>query len=324
MTYQYRDGVFSASSPAPRYGTLPSVFENGSLGGLEEDAAQAIDPMLDQFTVEMAVTVKDSRNSAAVLSGATAVNLAKAAREASDINEKLALTIAAGYAASHFGLPQNSLLATVNGVCDTFVMTSNQRNALHQQALALYKSYLVQQEKLQKGNPMSGVFRDGVLGGAYQDGVLGAAAFRDGSLGALTAADRVKAAVMARKLGTKPARDKFGFLLTVPQQRQSRDGSLGLTIAERRSGLPTVWSPPGTPGWSGGGSRLMLDKTGLPIVPRNKRARIRPVAGLGGCGCAGVGAEDPVVEETSRYKAALLVTSAAMALGLVFYALNRK
>jgi hypothetical protein len=313
---QYRDGVFSVSAPAPRYGSLTTVFENGSLGGLEEDAAAALDPVLDEFAVQMAVTVspigRGGRGGAAALSGGAAVNLAKDARAATDINSKLALAIAAGYAASHFGLPENTVLVTVAGICDTFAMTSNQRTALHQQAMALYKSAIVQQQDLQrrsealleKGNAMSGVFRDGVLGSAFRDGVLGHT-YQDGVLGALSP--------MQRMAGGRPVPTYYFRPTTRPvvrQQRQVSDGSLGATYAlTRPSAVPAV--------------RQLNPLLARYFYGTRSRARKqRAVQGLG-CGCAGVG-EDAPAAETPIYKKPLVIGGAAVALGVVFYALSRK
>lgn len=341
---QYRDGVFSAASPAPRYGSLTSVFENGSLGGLEEDATELLNPVLGAFTVEMAVTTKALRSSAsaaATTAGAASVNMAKAAADLSDINDKLSMSLAACYAATHFGLrpgPQDRLMAAIGQVADMFAMTSNQRVALHQQAMKFYKSFIKQQEDLQrrdaallaKGNVMSGVFRDGVLGAAFRDGVLGHAyqdgvlgdAYRDGSLGALTEAQLARNAKRmgpgvpgknpcwtVNKLGNRvplpcPAR-------TIVQNRQVRDGSLGATHFFRPSAVPVSYAA--TPS---------LTTSAQPYFFRDSRARAkkrRAVSGLG-CGCAGVGA----LEDSGTLKTVALYGGAALALGLVFYAVKRK
>lgn len=178
---QYRDGVFSRSSPAPRYGSLLTAFENGSLGSLEEDAVALLDPALKALQSLLSTSgyaqASDTKLAIALADRALSVG-------ADDVQLKLALASAASYAASHFGFPANDLPTVIARVFGSFAMTSNQRNAVRQSALAIYEAAVAKQ----KGNAMSGVIRDGVLGSAYKDGVLGAlmyqnGAYRDGALG---------------------------------------------------------------------------------------------------------------------------------------------
>lgn len=330
---EYRDGVFSVSSPAPRYGSLETAFENGSLGGLDEDAAAALDPVLDDFIVKMAVSVSPvgggGVGGAKGLSGAAAVNIAKEARKLAPeaIQRKLALAIAAGYAASFFGYPDNALMPTVAGICNTFAMTGNQRNALHQEAMSAYKFYLRRQQQLEardreflekKGVPMSGVFRDGVLGSAYQDGVLGDA-YHDGVLGALTPIERMLAA--KRRIASAPtaapkcwAVNKFGDKVPVAcprPQRAVRDGSLGALQSNQLVATSPFSSYKALP------SHLF-------VAPERRKKQRRATSGLG-CGCAGVGddaaAAAPV--ESPFYVKPLFIGAAAVAVGAAIYALTR-
>lgn len=354
---QYRDGVFSVSSPAPRYGILTTVFENGSLGGLNEDVAASLDPVLAEFAVQMAVTVsplgRGGTGGARGLNGATAVNIAKEAREVGpeNLNRKLALAIAAGYAASYFGLPENTLLKTVAGVCDTLALTGNQRAALHQEAMDAYWFYLRQQQELQerdrellekKGVPMSGVFRDGVLGNVYRDGVLGGAyedgvlghAYHDGVLGLTAAEERVLA---MRQRMTKPTIkptllppkcwtvNKFGDKVPVPckptppgvpQQRAVRDGSLGAPFSSGALAVPT--SP------FSAYKSILSNNSSLFVQPERRKKQRRAVSGMGGgCGCAGLG-EEAAVAPTPFYKKPLVIGGAAVALGVVIYAVSKR
>lgn len=185
---QYRDGVFSQSSPAPRYGQLLTSFEDGSLGTtVEEDAAGDLDPALDRVIASLQPAGLQTRAlpPAALQSAATAVALAQQARGEIDIGNKIVLAIAASYAATFFGLPRNDLAYVIDQVCGMFALTSAQRREYHQQAARVLDTFVA---NLKKGNAMSGVFRDGVLGDAYKDGSLGLhqnGAIRDGSLGAV-------------------------------------------------------------------------------------------------------------------------------------------
>ena len=326
---QYRDGVFSAASPAPRYGTLTAAFENGSLGSLEEDASALLNPVLGEFAVQMAVTTKNLRrdvSEATTIAGAASVNIAKAASQAEDMSEKLSLALAACYAATHFGLrpgPQDQLMAAIGQVAGLFAMTANQRVALHQQAMKFYKSFIKQQQDLQrrdaallaKGNVMSGVFRDGVLGSAFRDGVLGHAyqdgvlgdAYRDGSLGAITR----PMMAMSRFKSVLPSTKPTGPAPThVRQTRQVRDGSLGATFL-RPTAVPVTYRPNTASALSPFAS-FFRD-------PRRARKERRATSGLG-CGCAGVGA----LSDAGTLKTVAIYGGAALALGLVFYAVKRK
>ncbi len=268
-TSQYRDGVFSAASPAPRYGQLLTSYENGSLGStLEEDAAGDLDPALDRMIKSLQPDGLQSRAlpPAAMASAAAAVTLAQQARAEADIGTKIVLAIAASYAAAFFGLPRNDLAYVVDQVCGMFAMPSAQRRNYHQQAARVLDQFVA---SLKKGNAMSGVFRDGSLGilvsqqGATRDGSLGAVmyqnhAVRDGSLG-----------------------------VTMFQPRDFRDGSLGR------------------------------------IGRIEKRAR--SMRGLGGgCGCSGMGDDAVVAPATPFYKKPLYIGGAAVALGVVLYAVTRK
>lgn len=265
-TSQYRDGVFSAATPAPRYGTLSTAFENGSLGDddstLETDAAALIDPALDRVVASLQPAGLETRAlpPAAFAAARVATVLAQQARAEPDIEQKIVLAIAASYSATFFGLPRNTLLYTIDQVFGMFAMSASQRRAYHQMAARALDGYV---KSLKKGNAMSGVFRDGVLGNAYKDGSLGRqqGATRDGSLGAL-----------------------------MLQNGAFHDGSLG---AMRR---PRVW---------------------------NMR-RAPQLRGLG-CGCSGVGADAlPVVATvTPFYKKPLVIGGAAIALGVVLYAVTR-
>lgn len=194
-TSQYRDGVFSASSPAPKYGTMTRPFENGSLGedmSLEADAVAMLDPALDHLVASLQPAGLESRalQPPALAAAACAVALAQQARAESDINRKLVIALAATYSAAFFGLPRNTVPYTIDQIFGMFGMSTLQRRQYHQEAAALLDQYVA---ILTKGNGMSGVYRDGVLGnamfqnGALRDGSLGHqnGAFHDGSLGAM-------------------------------------------------------------------------------------------------------------------------------------------
>ena len=194
-TSQYRDGVFSAASPAPKYGTMTRPFENGSLGedmSLESDAAAMLDPALDHLVASLQPGGLESRAlpPPALVAAQVAIALAQQARAESEINRKLVVALAATYSAAFFGLPRNTVPYTIDQIFGMFGMSTLQRRQYHQEAAALLDQYVA---TLQKGNSMSGVYKDGVLGnamfqnGAVHDGSLGhqSGAFRDGSLGAM-------------------------------------------------------------------------------------------------------------------------------------------
>jgi len=279
-TSPYRDGVFSVASPAPRYGTLLTAFENGSLGGLEEDADTLLNTCLTGYLEASALTQSHVPAQAAALQ--VARDLAKQALETTDLDQKLVLTCAASYSAAYFGLPRNDLLPTVDQVFGMFVMPMSQRGAYHQQATALLESYV---SSLKKGNSMSGVYRDGVLGsvlmrqnGAFRDGSLGlnnlmaqSVAYRDGSLGAYL----------------------------VPQNVAYQDGSLG---------DPRL-----------AGKRYHAARR-VPMTYSQRTARA--VSGTG-CGC-GVGADEIAVAETPFYKKPAYIAGGAVLLGVALYAATRK
>lgn len=281
---QYRDGVFSSASPAPRYGSLLTSFEDGSLGSdgdPDADAAQVLNAALDQTIAALQPAGLESRGlpPAALASAATAVALAQQARAEGAIDAKLTIAIAASYAATFFGLPRSTLLFTVEQIFGMFALTAAQRRQFHQDAARLLDAYAA---SIQKGSSMSGVFKDGVLGGAYHDGVLGRIvpqqrSIRDGVLGAI-----------------------------MNQPGVYRDGALGTSVAHRQQRRRPV-SP--------------LRPVGpLPF------AALRPLRGVGGgCGCSGVGADEVVAAaETPFYKKPLVIGGAAIALGIVLYAVKRK
>jgi hypothetical protein len=92
------------------------------------------------------------------------------------------------------------------------------------------------------------------------------------------------------------------------QQRQVKDGSLGdlrsLLAPRSRYGSPAPTSL---------------------FAPAKKARRL---SGLGGCGCAGIGADAEVAPslmvEPPFYKTPLFIGGAAVALGVAIYALKRK
>lgn len=261
---------------------------------LVADAFAQIDPVLSAFALAMVVTVdglpKEKRGTPMATAGAAAVNLAKRGAATDDLSDKLSYAIAAAYAASYFGLPPNTLLVTVEQICDTFAMTSNQRTALHQQAMVAYKLAIRDQEDLQrrtlalleKGNPMSGVFRDGVLGSE---------AYRDGSLGIL-----------------------------MNQPRQYADGSLGAALMAQPGAYHdgALGSP-----WSAVKSIFTPVNSRLTTKDPRARRQRRATSGLG-CGCAGLGAEVVATEVPSSGKTLLYVGGAALVLGGLFYALKKR
>ncbi len=271
-TTQYRDGVFSNSAPAPRYGQLLTSFEDGSLGSLDEDAAADLDPALAHVIQSLQPDGLQSRAlpPAAMAAAAVAVALAEQARAATDTSTKIVLAIATSYSATFFGLPRNDLAYVIDQVCGMFAMTAAQRRDYHQQAARVLDQFVA---SLKKGNPMSGVFKDGVLGDAYRDGSLGIlmhqpGSVRDGSLGAV-----------------------------MYQNHAFRDGSLGL-------------------------NRMVTDPR---QQKRGRRGHYMNMRGLsGGCGCSGVGDDAAVVVSTPFYKKPLVIGGAAIALGVVLYAVSRR
>lgn len=156
---------------------------------LEDDAGSLLNAALARVirSLDPAALQTRALAPAAMVAAGTAVELAKAAREESDIGTKIVLSAATSYSAAYFGLPRNDLAYVIDQVCGMFAMTAAQRRDYHQQAARVLDSFVV---SLKKGNAMSGVFKDGVLGGAYKDGSLGIlvsqqGATRDGSLGAV-------------------------------------------------------------------------------------------------------------------------------------------
>ena len=156
---------------------------------LEDDAGSLLNAALARVirSLDPAALQTRALPPAALLAAGTAVELAKSAREESDVNTKIVLAAAASYSAAFFGLPRNDLAYVIDQVCGMFAMTAAQRRDYHQQAARVLDEFVA---SLKKGNAMSGVFKDGVLGGAYKDGSLGIlvsqqGATRDGSLGAV-------------------------------------------------------------------------------------------------------------------------------------------
>lgn len=269
---QYRDGVFSAASPAPRYGQLLTSFEDGSLGSLEDDAGSTLNTALARTIQSLQPAGLQTRGlpPAAMASAATAVALAQAAREEGDINRKIVLAMATSYAATFFGLPRNDLAYVIDQICGMFAMTAAQRRDYHQQAARVLDTFV---ESLKKGNAMSGVFRDGVLGGAYKDGSLG-----------------------------------LGIL--VSQQGARNDGSLGAVMYQNHA-------------FRDGSLGALAKKTGY--RGRGPYSKFSSVRGLGGgCGCSGVGDDAAVAVETPFYKKPLYIGGAALALGVVLYAVSKR
>ena len=289
-TGQYRDGVFGGATPAPRYGSLTSVYENGSLGDtdggdLDTDASALLDPALDQVVRSLDPAGLQTRvlESPALAAAQVAVELAKLARVETDVQKKLIIATAASYSAAFFGLPRSTLLYTIDQVCGMFAMTSYQRRDMHQAAARLLDSYVA---SLKRTSPMAGVFqagasRDGSLGQAYRDGVLGAAmfqnvAFQDGSLGRAMA-----------------------------QPGAFHDGALGIN---RYMAMAAGTRPRLGPGFRS-------------PFPAPRRASMQ---GLG-CGCSGVG-DDAVVAPAAVpfYKQPLVIGGAAVALGVLLYAVSKR
>jgi hypothetical protein len=260
-------------------------------GDLETDAAAVLDPALDKLVASLQPDGLQTRALPpdAMLAAATAVALAKQARAETDIQRKIVIATAASYSAAFFGLPRNNLLYVIDEVCGMFAMTAYQRRQYHQEAARFLDSYVA---SLKKGNGMSGVFKDGSLGilmhqnGAFQDGSLGQnGAYRDGSLGR-----------------------------TMYQNGAFQDGSLGA-------------------GWA---STLHRSPTSNSIM--RQALRRRSLRGLGGgCGCSGMGddaatvpaaatapAPELAVDATPFYKKPIVIGGAAIALGVVLYAVSRK
>lgn len=298
-TGQYRDGVFGGATPAPRYGSLTSVYENGSLGDdaqdggdLETNAAAILDPALDKLVMALDPAGLESRalQPAALAAAQVAVSLAKLARVETDVQKKIIIAAAASYSAAFFGLPRNTLLYTIDQVCGMFAMTAYQRRDFHQQAARLLDSYVA---SLTKDNPMAGVFqagasRDGSLGGAYRDGVLGAmlqnGSFQDGSLGRAMA-----------------------------QPGAFQDGALGVFMSDKYAAWLRRHNP-------------------AAFYNAKRKMQARPTSGLGGCGCSGMGADAattvPATEidstQTPFYKKPVVIGAAAVALGVVLYAVSKR
>lgn len=243
-------------------------YRDGVLGelSLEDDANSVLNTALARVIQSLQPAGLQTRAlpPAAMASAATAVALAQLAREESETNRKIVLAMATSYAATFFGLPRNDLAYVIDQVCGMFAMTAAQRRDYHQQAARVLDTFV---ESLKKGNAMSGVFRDGVLGGAYKDGSLG-----------------------------------LGIL--VSQQGATRDGSLGAMMYQNVAFRD--------------GSLGALRKRG------NRGMRFRRLSGLGGgCGCSGVG-DDAVATETPFYKKPLYIGGAALALGVVLYAVSKR
>jgi hypothetical protein len=302
-TSQYRDGVFSAASPAPNYGQLTRVFENGSLGNdgsdLETDAAAILDTALDKVIASLQPGGLESRAlpPEALVAASTAIALATAARAELDVQKKLVLATAASYSAAFFGLPRNTLLYTVDQVCGMFAMTAYQRRQYHQEAARVLDNY-VASLKQKKGSPMSGAYRDGSLGilmqqGATRDGSLGAAmyqpgAFHDGALGA-----------------------GAGWGSTAWGRMRSR---AGLAARTRLNLMPAAY----------------YNRPGVVLGPTRRRASA--TSGLG-CGCSGVGDDGTVLTATetqqsiddraARNKKILMIGGGAVVLAGVLYAITR-
>lgn len=193
-TQQYRDGVFSASSPAPRYGTLLTAFEDGSLGeadgDLDGDASTVLNKACELLIQELQPAKLNALPAAARDAAADASALASFAIQESDITKKMVLCVAASYRSQFFGLPRTTLAYSLDEVFGSYAMSASQRRAIHQQGNAALDLFIA----TKKGSPMSGVYKDGILGSlmfqprAVRDGSLGAlmaqnVAFRDGSLG---------------------------------------------------------------------------------------------------------------------------------------------
>jgi len=135
------------------------------------------------------------------------------------------------------------------------------------------------------------------LKGNPMSGVFQAGSFRDGSLG-------------------DAYRD--GVLGTLMRQNDAfRDGSLGAAM----------FQPGAYQGGSLGASRYMQMVAANPhqFAFSKRGLRRSQLRGLGGgCGCSGVGADVPVVPDEPFYKKPAYIAGAAVALGVVLYAVTRK
>lgn len=197
-TSQYRDGLFSAASPAPRYGQLLTAFEDGSLGeypgNLDVDSSMVLNKALDllQESLQPAGLETLALPPSALQAAADARALAQMARGEEDVRKKMVLAAAASYSAQYYGLPRNTVAYTLDQVFGMYAMSASQRRAIHQQAALALDLFVA----TRKGAAMSGVYKDGVLGnvmfqpGSFQDGSLGRivrqnGAIQDGSLGAM-------------------------------------------------------------------------------------------------------------------------------------------
>lgn len=252
-TSQYRDGVFSAASPAPRYGQLLTVFENGSLGStLDEDAASNLNTALDHTIASLQPDGLQSRAlpPAAVAAASVAVALAQQARAESDISTKIVLAVAASYSATFFGLPRTDLAYVIDQVCGMFAMTSAQRRDYHQQAARVLDQFVA---SLKKGSAMSGVFQQGATRGGSL-GMYQNHAVRDGSLGMFQ------------------PRDFRDGSLGMYQPRDFRDGSLGITnLNQRKRQRSLPWNSVRGLGGGCGCSGMGDDAAVAPEVPFYKK-----------------------------------------------------
>lgn len=174
-----------------------TVYEDGSLGNdgsLESDASVLIDAALNRVvtTLQPAGLETHALPPRAMEAASDAVSLAQLALAEPEITKKMVLAAAASQMATFFGLPRNTLAYSLDQVFGMFAMSASQRRAIHQQAAAALDLFVA----TKKGSPMSGVYKDGVLGmttmfqnTAFRDGSLGASimfqngAFQDGSLG---------------------------------------------------------------------------------------------------------------------------------------------
>jgi hypothetical protein len=291
------------------------AFDSGSL---EETSASVLDAALDKFIVATAVATSNlpvdaPRSAARRAAGAAAVNLAKAARGIDDdINAKISTAIAAGYSASFFGLPQNTLLNTADQVCGMFALTANQRRALHQQATAILQNYVST-----KGNAMSGILQNG--------------SFRSGSLGVLTQQGATSDGVLGAIVAQQRAFNEGSLGRIVAQQRAFNEGSLGLTADQVHLAAQQARRYRARPRYPisglGDARTSMARRFALPRVvttsaPGTRRAR--SIAGLGGCGCSGMGADAAVAPETGTQSGTpLLIGWATIVVGIVLYAVTR-
>ncbi len=224
----------------------PAVFVDGSAGAypgdLDADASRVLNKALELLLQALQPAGLETMTlpPGARASAADARALAQFALVESDVRKKLVLAMAASYAAQIFGLPRNTLAYTIDQVCGMYAMSASQRRMVHENAAAALDLFVA----TKKGAaPMSGVYKDGVLGGAmfqpgsFQDGSLGilmhqSGAFRDGSLGALMA-----------------------------QPVAFQDGSLGRVLRKERNRRPTLRGLGGGCGCSGVGADSAVAET---------------------------------------------------------------